>query len=54
MAKGLSAKPIGGVIVLFFLQNRLHLQPAFVALLGASVAFAWVQPDVDEVLKDVE
>jgi len=45
---------LGGVILLFFLHNRLHLQPAFVALLGASVAFAWVQPDVDQVLKDVE
>jgi len=45
---------LGGVIMLFFLHNRLHLQPAFVALLGASVAFVWVQPDVDQVLKDVE
>jgi Na+/H+ antiporter NhaD/arsenite permease-like protein len=45
---------LGGVILLFFLHNRLHLKPAFVALLGASVALVWVQPDVDEVLKDVE
>ena len=45
---------LGGVIALFFLHNRLHLQPAFVALLGASVALVWVQPDVDEVLNDVE
>ena len=45
---------LGGVILLFFLHNRLHLQPAFVALLGASVALVWVQPDVDEVLNDVE
>ena len=45
---------LGGVILLFFLHNRLHLQPAFVALLGASVALVWVQPDVDEVLRDVE
>jgi Na+/H+ antiporter NhaD/arsenite permease-like protein len=45
---------LGGVILLFFLHNRLHLQPGFVALLGASVALAWVQPDVDEVLRDVE
>ena len=45
---------LGGVILLFFLHNRLHLKPAFVALLGASVALVWVQPDVDEVLRDVE
>jgi Na+/H+ antiporter NhaD/arsenite permease-like protein len=45
---------LGGVILLFFLHNWLHLQPAFVALLGASVALAWVQPDLDQVLKDVE
>ena len=45
---------LGGVILLFFLHNWLHLQPGFVALLGASVALAWVQPDVDQVLKDVE
>jgi Na+/H+ antiporter NhaD/arsenite permease-like protein len=45
---------LGGVILLFFLHNWLHLQLAFVALLGASVALAWVQPDLDQVLKDVE
>jgi Na+/H+ antiporter NhaD/arsenite permease-like protein len=45
---------LGGVILLFFLHNWLHLQPGFVALLGASVALAWVQPDLDQVLKDVE
>jgi Na+/H+ antiporter NhaD/arsenite permease-like protein len=45
---------LGGVILLFFLHNRLHLKPAFVALLGASAALVWVQPDVDEVLRDVE
>jgi Na+/H+ antiporter NhaD/arsenite permease-like protein len=45
---------LGGVILLFFLHNWLHLQPGFVALLGASVALAWAQPDLDQVLKDVE
>jgi Na+/H+ antiporter NhaD/arsenite permease-like protein len=45
---------LGGVILLFFLHNWLHLRPAFVALLGASAALVWVQPNVDEVLRDVE
>ncbi len=45
---------LAGVILLFFLHQWLHLTPAFVALLGASVALLWVQPDVDQVLKDVE
>lgn len=45
---------LGGVILLFFLHATFHLSPAFVALLGAAAALLWVQPDVEEVLKDVE
>ena len=44
---------LGGTILLFFLHNWLHLKPAFVALMGAAAAFLWVQPEVEEVLKDV-
>ena len=46
---------LGGTILLFFVHNLLHLQPGFVALLGAAAALLWVQPaDVEEVLKHVE
>lgn len=45
---------LGGVILLFFLHTSLHLSPAFIALLGASSALLWIQPDVEELLKDVE
>ncbi|MEX2143499.1 MAG: ArsB/NhaD family transporter [Anaerolineales bacterium] len=45
---------MGGVILFFFLQMTLHLAPAVVALLGASTALLWVQPDIDLILKEVE
>ncbi len=45
---------LGIVVILFFLHNWLHLPPAFVAMLGASLALAWVQPDIEKVLHDVE
>ena len=43
-----------GVVILFFVAERLHFTPAFVALLGATAALVWVRPDVEEILKDVE
>lgn len=42
------------VIMLFFLEEPLHLKPAFIALGGAAVALLWVRPDVDESLRQVE
>lgn len=45
---------LGAVVLLFFLHTLMHLSPAVVALLGAAAALLWVQPDVDQVLKDVE
>jgi len=42
------------VILFFFLHTVLYLAPAVVALLGAAVAFLWVQPDVDHTLKEIE
>jgi Na+/H+ antiporter NhaD/arsenite permease-like protein len=45
---------MAGVILLFFLHTALHIAPAVVALLGAAVAFVWVQPDVDAIFKEVE
>lgn len=43
-----------GVILLFFVHHVLHLQPGFVAMLGAAVALLWIQPDMEEVLQGVE
>lgn len=45
---------LGGVIALFFLQTYVNLSPAFAALLGATIALHWVQPDIEDVLKDVD
>jgi Na+/H+ antiporter NhaD/arsenite permease-like protein len=45
---------LGGVVLLFFLHSALHLQPAFIALMGAAVAMLWVRPDVEETLRHVE
>ena len=35
---------LAAVILLFFLQGLLHLQPAAVALMGAAAASLWVRP----------
>lgn len=43
-----------GVMVLFFLENTLHMAPAFAALTGAGIALAWTHQDVHAILKDVE
>ena len=42
------------VILGFFLNGALHLQPAYIALAGAAGAMLLVQPDVDETLRHVE
>jgi len=45
---------LGGAILLFFLQEPLNLNPAFVALSAATVALVWVRPDINEVLRRIE
>lgn len=45
---------LGGVILLFFAQGALKLEPSVIALGGAAVALIWVRPDVDETLRHVE
>ncbi len=45
---------LGATVLLFFIHERFHMTPAFVALLGAAVALLWVRPDVEETLKEVE
>jgi Na+/H+ antiporter NhaD/arsenite permease-like protein len=45
---------LAGVIVLFFLHTVVNLAPAAVALLGAATALLWTQPDIDQVMKEIE
>lgn len=42
------------VLILFLVHHKLHIQSSFVALIGAAIAFMWVRPDPDEILKEVE
>lgn len=41
-------------IALFFVHDLFHISPAFIALMGASLALLWVQPNVEKLLKEVE
>ena len=45
---------LGAAILLFFVHHLLHISPSFVALGAAACALAWVQPDLDEMLKKIE
>ena len=45
---------LAGTLALFFVQGALGISPAFVALAGAAAALAWVQPDIEEMLKGIE
>ena len=45
---------LGIVILLFFVHGQLQLTPAFIALGGAAAALLWVQPDVENTLRDME
>jgi Na+/H+ antiporter NhaD/arsenite permease-like protein len=45
---------LAGVIVLFFLHTVVNLAPAAVALLGAATALLWTQPDIDQIMKEIE
>ncbi len=45
---------LGIVVGLFFLHDTLHLKPATVVFIGAALALAWVRPDPEEVLREVE
>ncbi len=45
---------LGLVIVFFFLEGPLGLEPATIALAGAGLALLWVRPDVETTLERVE
>ena len=44
---------LGVVVTLFFVHHHLHLQPSFVAMIGAALALILVQPEPDSILRDV-
>ena len=45
---------LGVAILFFFLHDRLHLSPSFVALSAAAAALVWVRPAIHETLRRVE
>lgn len=52
MVKSLIA--MGGVIVGFLLHGPLHLEPATIALAGATVLLLWTRTDPHHILREVE
>lgn len=45
---------LGGSILFFFFHHALHVSPSLVALSAAAIALAWVQPDIQELLRRIE
>jgi len=45
---------LGLSILFFFLEELLHISPAFIALTAATIALIWVQPDPRETLSHIE
>jgi Na+/H+ antiporter NhaD/arsenite permease-like protein len=42
------------VIIFFFLHGVFHLNPALIALIGASIALLWIRPDMEHTIHQVE
>jgi Na+/H+ antiporter NhaD/arsenite permease-like protein len=51
---GKSLVVVTGVIVGFFLHGTLHLEPATIALAGATLLLLWTRSDTHHVLREVE
>jgi Na+/H+ antiporter NhaD/arsenite permease-like protein len=45
---------MGGVILGFLAQGALHLEPATIALVGATVLMLWARSDPHQVLREIE
>jgi Na+/H+ antiporter NhaD/arsenite permease-like protein len=45
---------LGAAILLFFVQEQLHLTPSFIALSAATAALVWVRPPIHETLQRIE
>jgi Na+/H+ antiporter NhaD/arsenite permease-like protein len=44
----------GATLILFFIGDLFHMPPAVVAILGSTALLLWVQPDVSEMLREVD
>jgi Na+/H+ antiporter NhaD/arsenite permease-like protein len=44
----------GLTLILFFVEDQFHMPPAVAALIGAAGLLLWVQPNVGEMLKEVD
>ena len=45
---------LAGTVTLFFFQAQLHISSAFIALMAAAAALAWLQPDTRDVLHRID
>jgi Na+/H+ antiporter NhaD/arsenite permease-like protein len=43
-----------GTLITFFFQSMLHVEPSFIAMVGAAVALIWVRPPVKEMFGRIE
>ncbi len=43
-----------GMLVLFVIGERIHLQPAVTALMGATALLVWIRPDIEEMIEAVD
>jgi Na+/H+ antiporter NhaD/arsenite permease-like protein len=49
-----SALLFGATLILFFAADSFHMPPAVVAILGSTALLLWVQPNVSEMLREVD
>ncbi|MBN1666494.1 MAG: ArsB/NhaD family transporter [Anaerolineales bacterium] len=45
---------LGGTVLLFLLQEPLHLTPSFIALMASAVGLVWIRPDLHDTLRRIE
>ncbi|HLF03585.1 MAG TPA: SLC13 family permease [Anaerolineales bacterium] len=45
---------LGAAVLLFFLHDRLHVSPSFIALSAAAAALVWVRPDLQALWSRIE
>ncbi len=45
---------LGVAVLFFFLHDRLHLSPSFIALSAAAAALVWVRPDIHDMFRRIE
>jgi len=53
LTTGRMLKVLGVTILLYFIHDRIGLDPGLVALIGSCLGLLWVRPKLDQILKDV-